>query len=161
MSLAFIAYYVFLLSTLHLPGCHGYNPPSVPALTRGPEGLRIPRRNETDVGKRATTSQLSTCGYQDGDPNRSRTANSGFNCRVDTQNGLWGFCPTTVISATDCGLAGCCVDANSCSDGCGLTNRADLTTFTWFVSQPRGNSELTTDINMIYYFSVNPTPSVR
>ncbi|KAK8922824.1 hypothetical protein VCV18_006884 [Metarhizium anisopliae] len=58
---------------------------------------------------------MSTCGYQDGDPKKFRTAESGFNCRVDTVNGLWGFCPTTVIAATDCGLQGFCVDSHSCS----------------------------------------------
>ncbi|KAL1843093.1 hypothetical protein VTJ49DRAFT_3040 [Mycothermus thermophilus] len=49
--------------------------------------------------------------------------------RVDTLNGLWGFCPTTVIAAADCGLAGSCVDSFSCSGGCGFTDQP-LTTFT-------------------------------
>ncbi|TXC06583.1 hypothetical protein FocTR4_00010510, partial [Fusarium oxysporum f. sp. cubense] len=65
-----------------------------------------------------------------GDPKKKRTADSGFNCRVDTRNGLWGFCPTTVLTASDCGLAGSCVDRHDCSDGCGMTGSKDLTTFT-------------------------------
>ncbi|KAK4133962.1 hypothetical protein BT67DRAFT_36474 [Trichocladium antarcticum] len=64
-----------------------------------------------------------------GDPAKTRTANSGFDCRVDILNGLWGFCPATVIAATDCGLAGSCVDSFSCSKGCGFTDMP-LTTFT-------------------------------
>lgn len=135
MSLAFLASHILLLSTLHLPGCHGYEPPSVPVLTAAPGRLlRLPRRNHAEIDKRILTSQLSTCGYEDGDPERVRSANSGFNCRVDTQNGLWGFCATTIVSATDCGMVGCCVDTHTCSDGCGLTDRTDMTTFTWFVS---------------------------
>src|SRR4051794_25495784 len=56
--------------------------------------------------KRQTTVIVSTCGYLNGDIKKSRTAEPGFGCRVDTSNGLWGFCPTTVIAARDCGLAG-------------------------------------------------------
>ncbi|KAL9567106.1 hypothetical protein ACKAV7_008875 [Fusarium commune] len=79
---------------------------------------------------RAISTELSTCGYLDGDPKKKRTADSGFNCRVDTRNGLWGFCPTTVLTASDCGLAGSCVDRHDCSDGCGMTGSKGLTTFT-------------------------------
>ena len=77
----------------------------------------------------ATASRATTCGYKDGDPQSARTAQSGYGCRVDTANGLWGFCPTTVISAEDCGLAGVCVDSHSCTEGCGrLSDRVDITT---------------------------------
>ncbi|PNP75295.1 hypothetical protein FNYG_11438 [Fusarium nygamai] len=79
---------------------------------------------------RAISTELSTCGYLDGDPKKKRTADSGFNCRVDTRNGLWGFCPTTVLTASDCGLAGSCVDRHDCSDGCGMAGSKGLTTFT-------------------------------
>lgn len=80
---------------------------------------------------RAISTELSTCGYLDGDPKKKRTADSGFNCRVDTRNGLWGFCPATVLTASDCGLAGSCCDHHDCSDGCGMTGSKGLTTFTW------------------------------
>lgn len=70
--------------------------------------------------------------FSTGDPSSIGTANTGFDCRVDLIHDLWGFCPTSVISATDCGLAGSCVDKHGCSRGCGFTNAA-LTTFTWFV----------------------------
>lgn len=83
--------------------------------------------------RQQTTTFVSTCGFNDGDANQPRTANSGFDCRVDTQHALWGFCPTTVISATDCGLAGNCVDSHSCSNGCGITGTPGITTFTWYV----------------------------
>jgi hypothetical protein len=82
--------------------------------------------------KRQVTSIVSTCGYYNGDLKSSRTADVGFGCRVDTSNGLWGFCPTTVLTATDCGLAGYCVDRHSCRGGCGrLSNRKDITTVNW------------------------------
>jgi len=82
----------------------------------------------------ATASHAATCGYQDGDPQNPRTAQSGYGCRVDTANGLWGFCPKTVIAASDCGLAGVCVDSHSCTEGCGrLSGHAHITTFSWSV----------------------------
>ncbi|KAK3401524.1 hypothetical protein B0T20DRAFT_116423 [Sordaria brevicollis] len=73
-------------------------------------------------------TRLSTV-FLSGDPTRTRTANPGFDCRIDLSAKLWGFCPTTVIAASDCGLAGSCVDNHACSKGCGFTNQ-DLTTFT-------------------------------
>lgn len=83
--------------------------------------------------RQQTAAFISTCGFRDGDANQPRTANPGFDCRVDTQHALWGFCPTTVIVATDCGLAGNCVDSHSCSNGCGITGTPGITTFTWYV----------------------------
>lgn len=78
------------------------------------------------------TTEMSTCGYLDGAPSGIRTANSGYDCRVDTAHGIWGFCPTTVLAATDCGLAGYCVDTGGCSKGCGtLYDESTITTFTW------------------------------
>ena len=80
--------------------------------------------------KRATTQAVLTCGYANGDPNQPRTAEPGYGCRVDTVNALWGFCPTSVIVASDCGLAAACVDGHSCSTGCGNPSQQGLTTFT-------------------------------
>ncbi|KAM3498608.1 hypothetical protein MY10362_008086 [Beauveria mimosiformis] len=74
-------------------------------------------------------SPLTTCGYLDGNPTHFRTANSGYNCRFDTANSLWGYCPTTVIRAVDCGLAGACIDQHDCTKGCGNL-KGKLTTFT-------------------------------
>ncbi len=91
------------------------------------------RPSTAALEKRASiTTELSTCGYLNGDPNKPRTANLGFDCRVDTIHGLWGFCPTTVISATDCGLAAACQDSAGCSNICRYTNDPTLTTFTWY-----------------------------
>lgn len=85
----------------------------------------------------AAASQAATidiCGYAEGDPKKPRTADPGFDCRVDAKNGLWGFCPTTVSFPEDCGLAGVCLDSHSCTEGCGrLTRRTDITTFSWSV----------------------------
>jgi len=78
---------------------------------------------------------VTTCGYFDGVPQRSWLAPLGYVCRVDTANGLWGFCPTSVASIRDCGLAGFCVDSHSCTKGCGrLSDRTDITTFSWLVT---------------------------
>ena len=82
--------------------------------------------------RRQTTSRVTTCGFSSGDPTQPRTAQPGFDCRIDTANALWGFCPTTVISASDCGLAGNCVDSFDCLSGCGIFNNPKLTTFTWY-----------------------------
>jgi hypothetical protein len=95
---------------------------------------RQPHHNNTilSIDKRQGSvfvTQFSTI-FVTGDASNVRTANPGFDCRVDLLHDLWGFCPNTVIAATDCGLAGSCVDSFSCSKGCGFTN-APLTTFTW------------------------------
>lgn len=88
---------------------------------------------EDELRKRQVASDESTCGFANGIASEARTANSGFDCRVDTANALWGFCPTTVISATDCGLAAACIDSYSCSGICGSPTNTGLTTFTWLV----------------------------
>lgn len=85
-----------------------------------------------ELRARQITTEDSTCGYANGDPDQARTADPGFNCRVDTKNALWGFCPTTVISASDCGLAGACVDSKNCKTGCGISGVSSITTFTWY-----------------------------
>lgn len=101
------------------------------ALLLGPDGLG-PSHNQTLVARdQGINTAMSTCGYLNGDPSRPRTANSGYDCRVDAANQLWGFCPTTVIAASDCGLAGSCIDQYKCSSGCGAAGKTQLTTFTW------------------------------
>ncbi|KAI1856017.1 hypothetical protein JX265_011914 [Neoarthrinium moseri] len=79
---------------------------------------------------RAITTDAATCGYANGDPSKVRTANSGYDCRIDTVQALWGFCPTSVSSASDCGLAAACSDQHACSGICGKTGVTRLTTFT-------------------------------
>ncbi|KAJ9157215.1 hypothetical protein NKR23_g363 [Pleurostoma richardsiae] len=87
-----------------------------------------------------------------GDVSQPRTADEGFDCRVDLLNGLWGFCPNSVIAATDCGLAGSCFDSSSCSDGCGFTNSRDLTTFTCVESQFCSTALLTLENDQSYTY---------
>lgn len=86
--------------------------------------------------RQADTSNtyVSTCGYLNGDASQPRTANIGFDCRVDTKNAIWGFCPTTVSAVSDCGLVGGCVDAYACDTGCGISGDPSVTTFTWSVN---------------------------
>ncbi|GKU04326.1 hypothetical protein FLAG1_04487 [Fusarium langsethiae] len=100
---------------------------------------------------RAISTELSTCGYLNGDPDKERTADPGFNCRVDARNGLWGFCPTSVLTASDCGLAGFCIDRLSCSTGCGMTN-TDLTTFTCGRGSFCSTAILTFGIDQVYSY---------
>ncbi|TAQ88157.1 hypothetical protein B7494_g3549 [Chlorociboria aeruginascens] len=85
-----------------------------------------------NLNKRQTTSRVvtSTCGFETGDPSKPRSANPGFDCRVDTDNGLWGFCPTTVNLPSDCGIAGSCFDGSGCLGGCGIIGVAGITTIT-------------------------------
>jgi ABC-type proline/glycine betaine transport system permease subunit len=78
-----------------------------------------------------------TCGYLSGDRTLSRTAALGWACRFDTANFLWGFCPQTVVAASDCGLAGYCLDNDECTGGCGrLLDMSDITTVTWYGTIP-------------------------
>lgn len=77
-------------------------------------------------------TDVSTCGYRNGNPSQIRTANSGFDCRVYTEYAIWGFCPTTVSAVSDCGLVGSCVDAHACDSGCGILGNPSVTTFTWY-----------------------------
>lgn len=130
LSRLFLLFFLFRLGASY---SHGLLT-ALPTVTPTPRLLTLTRRNETEVQKRAITTELSTCGYLNGDSDLVRTANSGYVCRVDTKNALWGFCPNTVLSATDCGLAGSCFDKKDCSKGCGKTDSQDLTTFTWFVN---------------------------
>ncbi|KAF3074270.1 hypothetical protein CFAM422_003479 [Trichoderma lentiforme] len=111
------------------------------------------QRNATGFDRRAVMqTEMSTCGYENGDPKKIRTANPGFDCRVDTMNGLWGFCPVTVIAATDCGLAGSCVDHASCSSGCGKTANTRLTTFTCGPKQFCSTALLTFGVDQTYSY---------
>ena len=61
----------------------------------------------------AIVTRYSTV-FLDGDAARTRTASPRSDYRVDLLNDLWGPCPTTVASATDCGFT-----------------KSSLTTFTW------------------------------
>ncbi|KAF2801753.1 uncharacterized protein BDZ99DRAFT_577436 [Mytilinidion resinicola] len=79
-----------------------------------------------ELARRQETTFENTCGFLTGDPTKPRTADG----RVDVENSLWGFCPSTVISASDCGLAGNCVDSHACSKGCGAVGNTKITTFT-------------------------------
>ncbi|KAL7908164.1 hypothetical protein GGI35DRAFT_55381 [Trichoderma velutinum] len=111
------------------------------------------QRNGTEFDKRAVMqTEMSTCGYENGDAKKIRTANAGFDCRVDTMNGLWGFCPVTVIAATDCGLAGSCIDHGSCSSGCGKTANTKLTTFTCGPKQFCSTALLTFGVDQTYSY---------
>lgn len=72
------------------------------------------------LGLQDVPTQMSpTCGYQDGDPSKTRTVAPPFDCRIDTVNGLWGFCMTD-MNLSNCGLAGVCTDGAKCSMGCGM-----------------------------------------
>ncbi|OAG23618.1 hypothetical protein CC77DRAFT_1017273 [Alternaria alternata] len=96
-----------------------------------PHATQLAAHADERFYKRQAFAPVTTCGYLDGKPENPRTADPGYGCRVDTANGLWGFCPTSVLSAKDCGLAGLCIDNHSCTTGCGrLSDRADITTFT-------------------------------
>ncbi|KAI0844234.1 hypothetical protein F5Y00DRAFT_249195 [Daldinia vernicosa] len=71
---------------------------------------------------------MSTCGYQDGDPLKPRTAEPGYDCRIDTAAQLWGFCPTTVQNPSDCGLAGACADGGGTR---GFLDDTSVSTIYW------------------------------
>lgn len=81
-----------------------------------------------------TTTHYSTCGYLNGNASLPRTANSGYDCRVDTKNAIWGFCSTAILAVSDCGFVGGCVDTHACDSGCGISGDPGVTTSTWFVN---------------------------
>lgn len=82
--------------------------------------------------RRQNAAKASTCGFGDGRSDQARTANPGFDCRFDTKNAIWGFCPTTVLVVSDCGLSGACIDSHGCSDGCGISADPSIATVTWY-----------------------------
>ncbi|KAF5848728.1 hypothetical protein GGP41_009842 [Bipolaris sorokiniana] len=126
MSEMFVPFFV-ILSALNFAS------PSLAMIRNGVTSLAPPSTTALahhQLHERQNAEHVTTCGYFDGNPKSSRTADPGYGCRVDTARGLWGFCPTTVMSASDCGLAGFCVDSHSCTSGCGrLSDRTDITTF--------------------------------
>lgn len=84
------------------------------------------------LDRRATTSWLSTCGYSNGDPTKPKTAAPGSKCGFDPTNLLWGICPNSVTTVSQCQFAGQCVDSGSCtSNGCGPQQGHAKTTTTW------------------------------
>ncbi|KAK3333059.1 hypothetical protein B0T19DRAFT_417048 [Cercophora scortea] len=102
---------------------------------------------------RDAITALSTCGFLNGDPAKSWVAPRGFNCRVDTLHGIWGFCPTTVVSATDCGLGGYCFDAGPCSKGCGkesLRDNPQVTTWTCPEADDNADAKFCTTASLIF-----------
>jgi hypothetical protein len=88
----------------------------------GPTTLALDKRQETNG-----FITLSTV-YKDGDASRPRTAESGYDIRVDVANSAWGFCGSN--NPNQCDMAGTCVDSFSCSRGCGFGNTY-LDTWTW------------------------------
>lgn len=125
-------YTLFLISQVSaFPSQESHHDDEKPIIAQVWDALK-PAGNASFPAFRKRADGESTCGFDGGVASLFRTAAPGFDCRFDTAHGLWGFCPTTVISATDCGLAGNCVDSNTCTDGCGMTGVAGITTFTWY-----------------------------
>ncbi|KAK4142527.1 uncharacterized protein C8A04DRAFT_29801 [Dichotomopilus funicola] len=88
-------------------------PPPLP--TRDPESQHQHQHHDA----RALV-ETSTCGYSNGDPAHPLTAPAGYNCRVDTARGVWGFCPATVgADVQKCDLPVYCFDQLGCETGCG------------------------------------------
>lgn len=98
----------------------------------GSEGLPRQINRKSLRPRDDTVVTISTCGFLTGDPTKPRTAEVGYACRVDTENALWGFCPESVIQASDCGLAGACQDSHGCESICGIFGVADITTVSWY-----------------------------
>ncbi|KAF4633991.1 hypothetical protein G7Y89_g4124 [Cudoniella acicularis] len=94
-------------------------------------GLKRPPNSSFHV-RRQQATPATICGFLNGDPNIPRTADTGYDCRVDTLQGLWGFCPTTLVSAADCGMVGACIDPAECSKGRGQIGSSGATTVTWY-----------------------------
>ena len=75
----------------------------------------------------AVVTKFSTI-FNHGDASSPRSAASGFDIRVDTANGAWGFCATS--NPDQCDMVGTCFDDSGCSSGCGAGNPS-LKSLTW------------------------------
>ena len=82
------------------------------------------------LDKREETTDFITFAtiFDHGNPSWRRTAESGYDIRVDMANSAWGFCGSD--NPGQCDMAGVCVDSFSCSRGCGFGNTL-LKTWTW------------------------------
>ncbi|ERT03377.1 hypothetical protein HMPREF1624_01691 [Sporothrix schenckii ATCC 58251] len=134
MHLALLAVQLLLLHAICCIAAVGRTLPTPASLTTktAPLHFRAATQQPTAVALAAaqTDGQLITCGYLDGNASAPRSAQPGFDCRIDTQHGIWGFCPTTVIAATDCGLAAACSDSGTCTSICEFNAASGLTTIT-------------------------------
>ena len=81
------------------------------------------------LDRRQLNDGSGICGYYEGDPDRPRGAADGFECRINTELGLWNFCETG--DGEVCDMVGYCVDGGTCSDGCGRTGTSGALTKTW------------------------------
>jgi hypothetical protein len=98
-----------------------------------PQITSRPEQRVQELRKRQSLiTTFSTCGFKDGDVNQPRTANSGFNCHVNLDYGLWAFCTTTVRVASQCRMIGQCFDNFSCLKGCGSAGTPGVETTTWY-----------------------------
>ncbi|KIH86391.1 hypothetical protein SPBR_08487 [Sporothrix brasiliensis 5110] len=134
MHLALLAVQLLLLHAISCIAAVGRTlpTPTSPATTTASLRFRAATQQPTTVALAAaqTDGQLITCGYLDGNASAPRSAQPGFDCRIDTLHGIWGFCPTTVIAATDCGLAAACSDSGTCTSICEFNAASGLTTIT-------------------------------
>ncbi|KAH6877142.1 hypothetical protein B0T10DRAFT_552252 [Thelonectria olida] len=122
-------YLPWFLLFCQLPVSYGYallNP--FPAVTQTATLSDTRSPNNIQLQERAISTKFSTCGYLTGDADHIRTANKGYDCLVDTDAGLWGFCTTTLTDVEDCNLAAACSDKHDCSNGCGMTGTKGLLT---------------------------------
>ncbi|KAJ4174404.1 hypothetical protein NW754_004822 [Fusarium falciforme] len=71
------------------------------------------------IGKRllarAITTEYSTCGYANGDPDEPRTAEPGHKCLLNPKNKLFAYCDVNA-DLEHCGMVGRCFDQHD-SDG--------------------------------------------
>ncbi|KAL2147655.1 hypothetical protein VTI28DRAFT_8109 [Corynascus sepedonium] len=74
--------------------------------------------------------------WRTGNSHMVRSAEPGWDVRIDLEQNLWGFCDRTFVGTTQCGLAGRCTDSFSCSTGCGRTTEGDFPTWTCSGSTP-------------------------
>jgi len=126
---AFLSFITLVLAfTRGVKTVEGLAITSSPVVTTSPPLVPRQGRNN-DFG-----TVLSTCGFLNGDPSSPLMPGEDYDCKIDTTQGIWGFCPTTVRAAGDCGLVGFCYDAGPCSKGCGDSNLRDnplVRTWTW------------------------------
>ncbi|KAJ4181294.1 hypothetical protein NW755_011079 [Fusarium falciforme] len=81
------------------------------------------------IGKRllarAITTEYSTCGYANGDPDEPRTAEPGHKCLLNPKNKLFAYCDVNA-DLEHCGMVGRCFDQHDCKKGCGKITQSEL-----------------------------------
>ncbi|RSL38675.1 hypothetical protein CEP53_014672 [Fusarium sp. AF-6] len=90
-----------------------------------PSSTETPQLGKRLLARAAITTEYSTCGYANGDPDEPRTAEPGHKCMLNPKNKLFAFCDVNA-DLEHCGMVGRCFDQHDCKKGCGKITQSEL-----------------------------------